>query len=135
MTEQFVGRGENLAAVIIGRLLNTVTISQNPLEYLICQEEFKTLDKEVQKHKFDLAANHDSQKLVIEINYKHKEKAARKWNDIFVPLLKKHNYVPVAINDYNCRNLFKQNKKKQHKLAWDDFRDVIDALEMAGVTP
>ena len=135
MTEQFIGRAENLAAAIIGRLLNTVTISQNPLEYLICQEEFKTLDKEVQKHKFDLAANHDSQKLVIEINYKHKEKAARKWNDIFVPLLKKHNYVPVAINDYNCRNLFKQNRKKQHNLVWDDFRDVIDALEMAGVTP
>jgi len=135
--DKFIGRGEVLTIAIINKLFERAMIlPQCPLEKLISPTEFENLDSEIQKHKFDFVMvreKHDE--VVVEVNYKHGEKAARKWNNIFVPLLKKHGQVTVAINDYDCRNLFKLGSDGHHKLAWDDFRDVIDALEQAGVKP
>ncbi len=145
---QVIGRGEDLFGKIISRLYTkSYIIPQWPLEKAISIPEFKALDPEIQKHKFDFAVTLQREypikdgsvtetfDIIVEINYKHGEKAARKWNNVFVPLIKKQYCFPVAINDYDCRNLFKLDSNKQHKLTWDDFRDVIDALENAGVEP
>ncbi len=145
---QVIGRGEDLFGKIISRLYTkSYIIPQWPLEKAISIPEFEALDPEIQKHKFDFAVTlqreypikegsvQETFDIIVEVNYKHGEKAARKWSKIFVPLIKKQYRFPVEINDYDCRNLFKLDSNKQHKLTWDDFRDVIDALENAGVEP
>ena len=124
-----------------------VVNEQIPIESVIDDNEFKFLDEVYQKHKFDLQlvyiTNPDElektvkfKSLMIEVNYKHKEGAAKKWK-IFRALLEKHNIIPVTIDDFDCRKkgLFYLDSKKHHELSWDDFRDVIDALDKAGVKP
>jgi len=73
--------------------------------------------------------------IIVEVNFKHGEKAARKWLRIFVPLIKKYGRIPVTIDDHDCRHLFQLDNHRQHRLKWDDFRDIIDSLEKAGVKP
>jgi len=134
--QQYIGRGEEIVKEILQRIFPSCVIySQQPIKKLINKSDFDILDSEVQKHKFDFAVDWPQQMrtLIVEVNYKHKEKAAKKWNDIFVPLLKKYFYIPVSIDDYDCENLFKLNSKNEHKLSLDDFIDVINQLKKAGV--
>lgn len=137
---QFIGRGEELTGIILRRLFQLSYITpQVPIDNLITADEYHDLDEVYQKHKFDFVLGVDmiesSKNVVVEVNYKHGPINVRKWNKVFVPLLLKNGYIPVTINDFDCRSLFKQNNKKEHKFSWDDFRDLIDALEQAGITP
>lgn len=129
----FIGRGEETAKQVLERLFCTKVRSQVSLKELIDDLSFQLLNEEIQKHKFDFLV--ENEKLVIEVNYKHGEKAAKKWNDIFTSLLKEFGYIPATIDDYNCKSLFKLSKNKEHKLSWNDFRDVINCLEAARVEP
>jgi len=97
-------------------------------------------DQEILNHKFDVVVRRFEihRDIVVEVNYKHKEKAAMKYRLIFAPLLKSNGYDFVTIDDYDCRprGLFWQNSKGDHMVVtWDDYRDVIDSLEKAGVNP
>ena len=136
MTEQFIGRAENLTSKILHRLLVPAIIhAQVPIQKLITKDDYEFLDKEIQQHKFDLVAYTEKYTLAIEVNYQHGEKAAKKWNNIFSRDLKNTNITPVTIDDHKCRHLFQLDQNKNHKLIWNDFRDVIDSLELAGVKP
>ena len=139
---QFVGRGEKLTERIISRLFrNTEIHRQVPISKLIKNEDFIEYGEEFSKHKCDLvirvvSASGKIENLVIEVNYKHREKAAKKWSNTFAPDILRNNNYPVTIDDYDTRSLFKQNSKKQHgPITWTDFRDVIDQLEKAEVEP
>ena len=139
---EFVGRGENTVQYVIQRLYKfTETWTQVPLLTQISAQDFSQFGEEFSKHKFDIVSKVENSKgiietLVLEVNFKHKEKAAKKWR-IFAAALKNNNKTPVTIDDYDCRKkgLFYLNSKKEHVLSWDDFRDVIDSLEKAGVEP
>lgn len=134
---QFIGRGENLTEHIIGRLFPGAEIKgQWPIQKIMTPKEWGELDEIYQKHKFDFIVTlPDERLLVIEVNYKHGEGAARKWANIFTKILKEYGVMPITIDDYDTRSLFKQNGKGEHKKTWDDFRDIIDAFEKAGVKP
>lgn len=134
---QFIGRGEVLSKNILAKLLDCRYIdAQVNIRSLIGWMQYDMLDSEIKKHNFDLVIGRNRAKdIVVEVNYKHKEKAARKWRQIFVPLLQKAGCDYMTIDDYDCRSLFKLNSKKEHARSWDDERDVIDALEKAGVKP
>lgn len=136
----FVGRGELIAKKIFLKLINCKGImAQVGMRFVVLPEDYKILDPEIQKHKFDFVLLlYNAKNIVVEINYKHKEKAAKKWSNIFVPLLEKAGYDYVTVSDYNCREhgLFWLNSKKEHgNITWDDFRDIIDSLEIAGIAP
>lgn len=136
---KFVGRGEELAKFIVSHLLDHDVIRiQVNIKALISTYDYNILDPEVQKHNFDFVLWAKNRKpIVFEINYHHKEKAAKKWNNVFVPLLVTAGYDYVTINDYDCRKrgMFWLDTKKVHPcITWDDLRDVIDALEIAGIT-
>ena len=136
----YIGRGELIAKKILAQFLKPVNVRvQVPIEKIILAKEFAILDPEIKKHKFDFVFFClDRKSIVVEINYHHKEKAARKWRNVFIPLLVNAGFDFLTINDYDCRErgLFWLNSKKEHvDITWDDFRDVIDALAMAGIYP
>ena len=135
--EQFIGRGERYARYLLTRLLPSRSryAAQVNIKRLISPEQFDLLDPIYQKHKFDFVFWMRGCIIAIEVNYKHGEGAAKKWSNIFVPLLKEQNIIPMTIDDYNCRSLFSLNSNNEHVLSWDDFRDIIDALEQVGVKP
>ncbi|MCV0398517.1 MAG: hypothetical protein K5785_00825 [Nitrosarchaeum sp.] len=151
----FVGRSEDLVQDIICRLYRyTESWTQVPIVDIINKEDSEIYGEEFSKHKCDIVlnvANVDDgksfQSLVVEVNYKHKDKAGRKWNNNFGPDIVKSGKIPVRIDDFNCRSsikkengrfelgLFHQNENGEHIRSWNDYRDVIDALEKAGVKP
>jgi len=123
----FIGRAEKEAQSIFKKLFNTDNISsQVSLQQLIPTEEFNWLNEEVQKHKFDLYVC--DFRLIIEINYKHGEKAARKWRTIFKPLLEQYHYQTLTIDDYECESLFEPQDYSKHKSSWNDYNDIINAI-------
>lgn len=136
---QFIGRGEVLSQKILWKFLDCEEIYEQvnitkviPISFML------NMDQEILNHNFDFLIHRTIKKdIVVEVNYKHKEKAARKWRQIFVPLLQEAGYEFITIDDYDCRKkgLFYLNSKKEHELSWDDYRDVIDALEKSGVKP
>ncbi len=127
----FIGRAEPQVEEILTILLNPELINlQVPLYNLIPLTEFQSLNEEVQKHKFDMVVYRKNQpKLIVEVNYKHKEKAAKKWSCIFEPMLKKYGHETLLIKDYECDFLFKPEDYSKHKLSWDDVIDVCNALK------
>jgi len=136
----YIGRGEDLSKKIFLKLVDNIGIlEQVNIISVISPEDYEILDPEIQKHKFDFVLLRNNEKhIIIEINYKHKEKAAKKWSNIFVPLLIKAGHTYVTINDYDTRKhgLFWLDSKKEHAdVTWDDFRDIIDALEVSGIQP
>jgi len=143
--QRYIGRGEVLSQKIIWKLLSCVEIyEQVNITKLITLSELKDLDPEILKHNFDFVIKRPMNKpdIVVEVNYGHKEKAAKKWRLIFVPLLKKYGYDFMTIDDYDCRSslpgekgLFHLNSKKEHEPSWNDWRDIIDSLEKAGIKP
>ena len=139
---QFVGRGEKLFKNIIQRIYpESIVIPQVNIGALIFPSDFNELDQEFRNHNVDfvvrVSESADSQIIIAEINYKHGDKAAKKWSGVFSPLLQKAGYIPLTVDDYDCREkgIFYLNSKDEHIPTWDDWRDVIDALEKAGVTP
>lgn len=137
---QYIGRGEELAKKILVYLLKPVNVrAQVPLESIILPKDFAILDPEIKKHKFDFVFFCLNRKnIVVEINYKHREKAAKKWHRVFIPLLVNAGFDYLTVNDYDCRKhgLFWLDNRKQHEsITWDDFRDIIDALEVSGIAP
>jgi len=67
--------------------------------------------------------------LVVEVNYKHGEKAAEKWRNIFDPMLKRHGHETLLVHDYECDYLFKPQDYTKHISSWDDVIDVCNALK------
>ncbi len=142
----FIGRGEKLVERIIPRLyLQTEVHRQVSISKLVNEEDFIEYSEEFAKHKCDLVmivrtSSGKEEKLVIEVNYKHKEKAAEKWRRTFAPDIVRAGNIPVTIDDHACRSsldktkgLFYQNSNGNHvRITWNDFRDVIDALDNAG---
>ena len=119
---------------ILKRLLNPIKIKEQvPLVDLIPYEEYNFFNDEVQKHKFDLLIITETEKIIVEINYKHKEKAARKWRVIFTPTLERLGYKLLIINDYDCETLFKPQDYSKHKWSKQDDQDIINALELAQI--
>lgn len=131
----FIGRGENETKKILQALFPKATISaQVPIEKLINPIDFEQLDEEFQKHKCDLVLYNGPNIIVIEVNYKHKEKAAKKWT-IFEKLLKKAERIPITINDYNCEYLFSDSARLKKKMPWGSHYDIIRELNRQGITP
>jgi len=140
---KYIGRGEVLTENILYRLLQVMGITpQVNIEKIVLDEDYEILDQEIKNHNFDfvMSAVGTSRKngVVIEVNYKHKEKAAKKWRQILVPMIERAGYLYLTINHWDCRKrgLFWLNSKKEHPVVtWDDVRDIIDALETAGIHP
>jgi len=137
LDNKFIGRAEPEVFKILKKVFpNTLIIPQFPLRKLIPYSWYNELDEEVQKHKFDFIV-YTKDLLVIEVNYKHGEKAAKKWRQIFAPMIKKlknPGAIPVTINDYECLTLFKHTKTNHTKLRKSDYTDVINALKLEGVS-
>jgi len=139
----FVGRGEKVVLTVLQRLfLSSEAWTQFPIVDLVSKENAEQYGEEFSQHKCDIVIKVKNSKdsietLAVEVNYKHKEKAAKKWSNTFAPDLLNNNKIPVTVDDYDCRKkgVFHLNSKKEHVLSWNDFRDVIDQLEKAGVEP
>lgn len=132
----FIGRAEPEVKFILNRLLAPkIILEQVLLYYLIPKSEYEILDKEIKQHKFDLVVHkQDGKKIVVEVNYKHKEKAAKKWRIIFEPMLQKYGHETLTIKDYECESLFKPLDYSKHKLSWDDTIDVCNALKLSNIS-
>jgi len=132
----YIGRAEPEVLEILKQIYpNTLIISQYPIRQLIHWSLYNELGEEIQKHKFDFVVCTNSW-LVIEVNYKHGEKAAKKWRQIFAPMINELKFpcaIPVTIDDYECLSLFKHTKTNHTKLRKSDYQDVINALSIAGV--
>jgi len=130
----FIGRGENEVKKILQALFPNADISaQVPIELLIRMKDFEILDQEFKNHKFDLVLYNGPNILVIEVNYKHKEKAAKKWSNIFTNLIINNGKIPVTIEDYNCEFLFSDSKRLTQKNPWGPYLDVIRELARQGI--
>lgn len=121
------------------RLINCVGIeSQVNIKKIVKKEDYDFFDEELQNHNFDFVLRRlHGKDIVIEINYKHGEKIARKLRSIFVPAVIDANCEYLEINDWDCnpRGLFWLNSKKEHPVSWQDFIDVINALMTCGIKP
>lgn len=136
----FIGRGEVIASKILRVLVPCVGIKQQVnIQDIALPEQFALLDQEIKNHNFDLMICRNSEPdIVVEINYKHKERAAQKYRQIFGPLVRDAGLEFLEINDWDCRKrgLFWLNSKREHlAITWTDYQDVIDALNLAGINP
>ena len=136
---KFVGRGEVLAKKIIMKLIDCVGIQQQVnIKNIVSKEEYDFFDEEIQNHNHDLVLRRVHGKdIVIEVNYKHKEKAARKYRQIFIPAIKDAGYLYLEINDWDCdpHGLFYLNSNNVHVDSWLDYADVINALMTCKIKP
>lgn len=137
MDNQFIGRAEPEVLKILEEIYpNVIILPQFPIRKLIPNSWYNGLNEETKKHNFDFVVFTEKW-LVVEVNYKHGEKAARKWSNIFTPIikeLKEPSAIPVSINDYECLSLFKHTKTNHTKLRKTDYQDVLTALKLAGVS-
>jgi len=132
----FIGKGEREAQAILQKFFPKAIVSpQVNIRKLIKSADFLKIDEEIQKHNFDLVVYNGPNILVVEINYKHKEKAAKKWSNIFVNLLVDNNCIPVTIDDYNCEFLFSDSTRLRKKNPWGSYIDIIRELQRQGITP
>lgn len=132
----FIGRAEPEVELILTRLLSPELIrTQVPLYQVISAGEYESLDKEIKQHKFDMVVYRRNQpKLIVEVNFKHGEKAAKKWRTIFEPMLKSYGYEILLIRDYECDYLFKPLDYSKHQLTWNDTIDVCNALKLSNIS-
>jgi len=130
----FIGLGEHTVKRILkGLYPNSHISSQVPIGALIRFEDFEILDVEIQNHKFDLVLIDGPLFLVIEVNYKHKEKASKKWRQILSKVLIDNDKTPITIEDYNCEYLFLEPRKRKNP--WGGYLDVIRELHRQNVDP
>ena len=136
LSEQFIGRAERHVGKILRHLFPEMSVStQMPLWTAISDEDFLNLGEEFKKHKFDFVMYNGPMTIVIEVNYKHGEKAAQKWSDVFAPLIRKAGKIPVTIEDYNCEVLFSDSLRDSNVIPWGAYIDVIRELERNHVGP
>ncbi len=136
MGSDFIGRGEPEVEKILKALFPDAKVSpQVPIKSLIQEHEFRELSEEVKKHNFDFAVYTSKNIIVVEVNYKHGEKAVKKWNKIFVNLLVNNGHLPLTIEDYNCEYLFSKSIKLANQKPWGAYLDVIRELERQGIHP
>ena len=136
----YVGRAEELTASIVKRIFpGSIVYPQYHIKHIISTDERNFLGEELKKHKFDFLIKTGVQTLAVEVNYKHGNRAAIKW-EIYKKFLAKYKILPVTFDDWDCRSsepktlgLFQLTGKKEHKDSWNDWRDVIDQLEKAEV--
>ena len=132
----FIGRGEREAKLILQRLFPKAMVSsQVPIQKLVKNADFLSIDTEIQKHNFDLVVYNGPNTLVVEINYKHKEKAAKKWNNIFTNLLIDNHCIPVTIDDYNCEFLFSDSIRLRKNNPWGSYIDIIGSCNVKELIP
>ncbi len=131
MDEQYIGRGEKLCLKILNNPWGISGVrTQINITKLIPPDECAILDEEILKHNFDfLAIRKNLKHIVIEVNYKHKEKAARKARQIFEPLLKRFEYDYMTIDDWDCDSIFKPHSKPTYK----DVIDMTNQFKKAGI--
>jgi hypothetical protein len=119
-----IGRGERRAIKILKKKYPKIEI-QVPITKLIPKEMLADLGEEYLKHRFDIVAHEEQTKLVFEVNYKHGVIAEKKWNNVYAPLLKKAKMIPLEINDYECRTLFRDDGDS---LVAKDYVDMYNAI-------
>ena len=131
MSEQFIGKGEKLVHKILQNPWGITGVRpQVNITRVIPPSECKLLGEEILKHNFDfLAIRRNLKHIVIEVNYKHKEKAARKARQIFKPLLEKYEYDYMTIDDYDCESIFKPHSKPTYQ----DIIDMTNQFKKAGI--
>jgi len=129
--EQFIGRGEKLIKkILINPWGITGVNSQVNITKLIPASALKDYDQEILNHNFDfLALRKNLKHIVIEVNYKHGDKAAKKWSNIFVPLLKQFDYDVMTVDDYDSVNIFKEHNKPTYL----DIIDMVMAFKKAKI--
>ncbi len=131
----FIGRGENEVKSILQKLFPYGRIAaQVPIINLVQSSDYNILDQEIKNHKFDLVVYNGPNVLIVEVNYKHKEKAAKKWRQIFTNILINNGKIPITISDYNCEYLFSDSKKLLKKNPWGSHIDVIRELQSQGIS-
>lgn len=131
-----IGRGEVRAMNILAKIFPTSTVvPQMPITQILSADSVRELSTEYTKHKFDIFVIHEDHDLAIEVNYKHGNGAYKKWMNIFEPHLKNVFCKPVVIEESECESLFQLNDDRTHTSVWQDWKDVINALEEAGVEP
>lgn len=134
--DDFIGRGEREVEKILKELLPKARIiPQMSIAYVIDRSEYDKLDQEFKNHNCDFVLIIGSTKYVIEVNYKHGEKAAQKWSEIFAPLIKQAGNIPVTIEDYNCEVLFSDSSRLKKKMPWGPHIDIIRELERNHIGP
>jgi hypothetical protein len=126
---QYIGKGEDEVADMLAIIFGAVNVfTQWPIEKLIHKNDFDWLDPVYKKHKFDFYVKRPGRNdFVVEVNYKHGERAAEKYSDIFEPELKKVNIDFVNINDWDCKTLFKLRRSFQD---WVDFFNAFVSAEI-----
>ncbi len=131
MDEQYIGRGEKLCHKILNNPWGISGVnSQVNITKLIPSDECDLLDEEILKHNFDfLAIRPNLRHIVIEVNYKHREKAAQKARQIFKPLLERYEYDYMTIDDWDCDSIFKPHKMP----TYDDIIDMTNQFKKAGI--
>jgi hypothetical protein len=136
LVDEFIGRGEKEVEKILRGLFPTARIiPQFSIAYVIDREEYDKLDQEFKNHNCDLVMIIGSNTIVIEVNFKHGEKAAQKWSEIFAPLIRKKGNIPMTIEDYNCEYLFSDSSRLLAKKPWGIYLDVLRELERNHVGP
>lgn len=140
LESNYIGRAEPQVKTILESILQPEKIfPQQPLKKLISAEDFERFDEIIQKHKFDFMILRKNDILVVEVNYKHHNVAAKRWLDIFVPYLEASRVfgdkriIPVAINDWDCNSLFKHKRDSTNQIRITDVIDVCNALYTSGV--
>lgn len=132
----YIGRAEPEVFQILSEIYpDTLIIPQHPIQKLIPYSWYNGLSQENKQHKFDFVV-FTKTLLVVEVNFKHKEKAAIKWRRIFAPMIEEltnPKAIPVPIKDYESLTLFKHTKTNHKPLIKQDYQDVLMALKMAGV--
>lgn len=128
--DAFVGRGEESAKRILEKLFDYSGVrKQVSLLQLIPYIPEEILGTEQRKHKFDLYVAAKS--LVIEVNFKHGRKAYEKWG-IYKDYVEAAGYKTMVIEANECKHLFESDPAN---LTWQDYIDVINALDNAGIKP
>ena len=135
---EFIGRGEVRVKNILLRLFDCEIKQQVNIEKIIYKEDYDFLDQEVKNHNFDLVMIPTHGRPVgIEVNYMHGDKIAKKLRQVIVPLIRKRGYEYLEINDWDCekRGLFWHNTKGEHPPTWQDYHDLINALDTCNINP
>jgi len=134
----FIGRGETRVKYVLQSLFHdkATVLSQVHIRNVINLEDFKILGKEHNQHKFDLVITFhhgpSHPDIIVEVNYKHKVGAARKWT-VYSRDIIKAGKIPLAVNDFECTSLF--DTENPRALVWGDFIDVINVLKTARIGP
>jgi len=134
-SDAFIGRGEERTVEILKKLFPKASILQQvPINKIITKKQHSKLNEHYSKHKFDIVVRMLNRKLIIEVNYNHGKIAEDKWRNVYLPLIEERGWTGVTIDDNECEYLF-QLKDGVHTDTWQDYIDVINALQMAGVQP